>query len=814
MPRKVNSASRPRNFPEPLLPPRELQQLDNGQPLIISSLFGVASRDLESDFLHISSSGVKFRIDLAMFETDEPHTIDKLKYIVDRNAKEEAAAIGIFRVWFQEIPGLLGAIWEKNGLPYFYSNIGGMPTPVPALPHIQKEAQEHYGRSMREASDLTANLLALHNYIYANEGFSSYEAFSEILKLMFVKMEDERQNGDPTNHRFYIDEKEFTSAMKDTKGTESNRFAERINSLFEKAKSDYPAVFRNSDALHLRLSSLAFAVSKFQELDLAHSPSDVKGAAFQKIVGAEHRGERGQFITPYPIVRLMVNFLEPKREEVILDPACGTGSFLIEAIRYMNQASVKAGSNYTRADNVYGIEINQAVARVAMMQMILFEGNPEQIVCADALQDEWRGMRGAVSKADVILTNPPFGSQGRVSSQGLLSAYDIGHKWDKNNGSWELTSRLLPAQIPDILFIERCLQLLRVGGRMGIVLPNGDLENSSLGYVRQYIKDHAEILAVVSLPQETFIPYGTGVKASVLFLQKRQKKTTRRIEKVFFGIIKNIGYEGGKHSAPKYQTDASGNILKDEQGQLLLHEDITDMIDAHQAFLRKENIAPSESVFTCRTDEIQDRLDPNYYLPEYAELIISLSKKGAVPLKSIVKIVTGKSKSLRNSGQQIRYVELSDVDPRYPAIVNATEMAVFEAPSRASYTIHEGDIITAVSGNSTGTIAHATAYVTKEHDGCICSNGFRVLKATHLDPLYLLCYMKTKEFLTQVYRFRTGAAIPAINDTDLANVLVLLPPQEVQDKIASAVKRSFELRKKALEIIQSALTDTGQSETE
>ena len=186
-----------------------------------------------------------------------------------------------------------------------------------------------------------------------------------------------------------------------------------------------------------------------------------------------------------------------------------------------------------------------------------------------------------------------------------------------------------------------------------------------------------------------------------------------------------------------------------------------------------------------------------------------MQSKGAVPLKSIVRILTKKSVTLRRPENRIRYIELSDVDPRFPMIINSTEMVVFEAPSRATYDIREGDIITAVSGNSTGTLGHATAYVTKEYDGCICSNGFRVIRATHIDPLYLLCYMKTPYFLRQVFRLRTGAAIPAVSDNDLANVLVMLPIEEMQSRIANHVKHSFELRSKAMDVIENALLDIG-----
>ena len=623
-----------------------------------------------------------------MFENSQPHTSDMLKYVGDALIEHEEVALSNFRHWFEELPTLAGAVWEKDGLSHFYSNVSGEPTPVPSFTGLLKKREGHHGRIVRDASDLTANLLALHNYIYANEGFSSYEAFAEILKLLFVKMEDERQNSDRISRKFFIDENEFASTMANTKKSESNRFLQRIDGLFEKAKSDYPTVFRDSDSLNLRLPTLAFAVSMLQELDLAHSPSDIKGAAFQKIVSAAHRGERGQFITPFPIVQLMVNFLRPKPGEIVLDPACGTGSFLIEALRYMNRSDLETSAYALPSENLYGIEINQAVARVAMMQMILFGGNPEHILCMDALQDEWRQVLDEAVMADVILTNPPFGSQGRVSLQSLLKAYELGYKWMNNGDRWQRTSSLLTGQVPDILFIEKCLQMLRDGGRMGIVLPNGDLENPSLGYVRQFIRENADVLAVISLPQETFIPFGTGVKASVLFLKKHSRDRLGKQGKVFFGIIKNIGYEGGKHSAPKYRTDASGNVLKDKRGQPILDEDITGTTDAYETFLRTGAIVTQENVFSCNTGELQSRLDPNYYLPEYAELVTHLRSRGAVPLRSIVKIVTPPNKTttpiipamLAFAAGYIRMGINGSQGPR-TKIVKSTQGVIFVFPS-------------------------------------------------------------------------------------------------------------------------------------
>jgi type I restriction enzyme M protein len=217
----------------------------------------------------------------------------------------------------------------------------------------------------------------------------------------------------------------------------------------------------------------------------------------------------------------------------------------------------------------------------------------------------------------------------------------------------------------------------------------------------------------------------------------------------------------------------------------------------------------TETTFVRSKNDINpiERLDPNYYAPVNIELISFLISKGAVPLKSIAKTTRKKGLILRDPQAIIRYIELSDIDPTFPAIINSTKMPVYEAPSRASYEIKEGDIITAVSGNSTGTKHHVTAYVTSEYDGCICSNGFRVIRATQVNTFYLLSYMKTEYFLKQIYRYRTGAAIPAINDKDLENTLVVLPTVEQQERIAKEVQDSLKMRHVAITVFKNIVGD-------
>jgi type I restriction enzyme M protein len=151
----------------------------------------------------------------------------------------------------------------------------------------------------------------------------------------------------------------------------------------------------------------------------------------------------------------------------------------------------------------------------------------------------------------------------------------------------------------------------------------------------------------------------------------------------------------------------------------------------------------------------------------------------------------------------VDYIELSDINTYSFEIINVTSYDIHNLPSRASYEIKEGDIITAVAGNSVGTSKHATALVSKKYTGCICTNGFRVLRNVKINPYYLLYYMKTDKFLKQIFAFRTGAAIPAVSDTDIYKIIIEIPHKEFMQKIIEKMQNVFLLRNKAQEEFES-----------
>ena len=465
-------------------------------------------------------------------------------------------------------------------------------------------------KDLKPAPELRSIFETCHNYIYANEGLLKEKVFNEVLKLIFIKMVDEKRISAKCEFGITSEEEE------EIKEGKPSVFIDRIIKLFEEVKSNYSDVFDQNERINLKPITLAFVVSQLQEYSLIETKADVKGVAFQTFVYAHQRGERGEFFTPHPIVELAVEMLDPKDKEKFIDPACGSAGFLVNGLNYIKEKFInerpdkKSKANeflkeYAHA-HIAGIDINPDLSKVAKMHMILYDDGHTGIFCANSLLplDELedistksgvpRSLRPYPNWFDVLMTNPPFGSKGKITDRRILKQFELGYKWkqDKTTGKWIKTDELQNGQVPDILFIERCLQLLKDGGRMAIVLPDGNLNNSSLGYVREFIQQKARILAVVSMPVGTFMHAGVNPKTSVLFLQKLNEEKLNKLKKenypIFMAVVEKIGYDlNSKTPKVMFKKDEKGEIIKDEKGEPIIDTDIPEIISAFKEFKRK-----------------------------------------------------------------------------------------------------------------------------------------------------------------------------------------------------------------------------------
>lgn len=634
----------------------------------------------------------------------------------------------------------------------------------------------------------------IHDFIYANDGLSPQQTLEEFVKILFIKIFDENEK----LKQFSVTSNEWNDIKL---GKNVSSFSERITTLFDKTRKEYQDIFDTDDRIKLSQNALSFTVNKLQGISLLGSSQDAKGLAFQKFLSHHEKDGRGQFFTPEPVIDFCVSMMQPKPDETIIDPACGSGGFLMSALKYLQANHQNLNTSKIVSQNIFGLDINRSIARIAKMKLLLEANGKTNILCTNSLEDidSIKLLFGQKNGFDLILTNPPFGA--KITQSSILSKFDLGYKWTSHENGFFKSRTVYANQNAEILFIERCLQLLKEGGRMAIVLPNGNFENPSLDYLRYYIKQKAKVIAIVNLPQETFIPYGTGVKTSLLFLEKDSKNEKKQYP-IFFGRVTKLGYQGNKNGTPLYQKDKYGQTIKDKSGQPKIDENFTTIIEDYKVFQKGKKIE-NENSFSIQFNELNGRFDFDFYSPENRKLFSKLNSTKTVRLGDICEIVKAKSRKLKDPNLSVEYVELSDINTHSYEIINSTTYQVHELPSRASYEIQRGDIITAIAGNSVGTRKHATALVTKDFAGCICTNGFRVLRNFKIDNYYLLYYLKSEIFLKQMFMYRTGAAIPNVSDIDLANIVIHLPDKKIIAEISYKMKKAFELRQESKQQIES-----------
>ncbi|EAL3906750.1 restriction endonuclease subunit M [Campylobacter upsaliensis] len=380
--------------------------------------------------------------------------------------------------------------------------------------------------------ELKTLLEKIHNYLWNGGKRNPAEAFSEFSKIIFTKIMDEKiAEYDPD---YKLENYEFQ------KNRDEDKFAleNRIKGLYQKYKEKDSNVFDN--ALILDADEIKFLVENLESISLSETDLDIKGKVFQKFFADFFKGTAGQYFTPLNIVRFMVECFDLRQNDLVLDPSCGSGGFLLQTLQYMQEKSKKLDGEYNQKrfwhsfaeKNLYGIEISGGISQTAKMNMIIHDDGHTNVITADGL-DSFENFIKKNNKFqkntfNFIFTNPPFGSSIPASKpyfEDFSFAKSEVHFIDKIID--KKSPKDLSAQKSEILFLERYFEFLKEGGIVACVLPDGILTNSSLQNVRDYLLERFYLLASFSLPQHTFSNYGAGVKSSILVLKKKDKKTIK-----------------------------------------------------------------------------------------------------------------------------------------------------------------------------------------------------------------------------------------------------------------------------------------------
>lgn len=456
-------------------------------------------------------------------------------------------------------------------------------------------------------------LFKCHNIIRNNDKLSPEAAFDEISKILFIKIRYERTNSENqifSKEAFKADKASYEK-YKPKDGKDFYQF------LFEQTKEDFKDddLFEPNEIIRIRENSFEAIVEELEIYNLSTTSDDVKGIAFEQFLGKTFRGELGQFFTPRTIVDFMVEVLDPQEGEIICDPCCGSGGFLIKAFEYVRAkieneihlAKEKIKKDYYNTDYekltekkreaidetvndlfhklnaeldinnpksrirelsydcIFGTDANPRMSRTAKMNMIMHGDGHGGVHHNDGLLN----VNGIFeNRFDVILTNPPFGSRVEKSlkiteadkytdaerirkyQRRYGKAYDEAMRQVNDNigkSLLELYEIGSMSTLTEVLFIERCLNLLKPGSRMGIVLPEGVLNNTNLQKIREFVESKAKILFITSIPQDVFIASGATVKPSLLFFKKFTEEEAKKYN--------TVAAKAEKDSLKKYQPE-------------------------------------------------------------------------------------------------------------------------------------------------------------------------------------------------------------------------------------------------------------------
>lgn len=452
--------------------------------------------------------------------------------------------------------------------------------------------------------DLIKTIRKCHQTLWGGGRLSPPMAFGELTKLIFLKTRDEkkaRKKGEPYDFQIKTNET-------------PQRLAGRIKAMYAIERQSEPDVF--NDDIKIDDITLRNVVLHLESVNLTATDLDTKGVAFEQFMDGFFKGDFGQYFTPRNIIAFAIQMIDIRADDTVMDPACGSGGFLLHALDHVR----KLASEYYDEDSkehfdywhsfaekrLFGIEINEEIARVAKMNMIVHDDGHTNVIGNDALEpllalarkspafaaivgvDVETGQRDEKKGFAKIPTNPPFGAVIKDELHSYLSSYElsryIGKSGSKSEGDPEdesadpkagkKSAKQRTSVKTEVVYCERVWQLLRPGGQAAVVLPDGLLTNASLQGVRDWLLERFKVLAVVSLPQFAFAHFGAGVKSSVVFLEKRfPNEPASDDEAIFMAMAENIGYDATGRTT--YQVE----VLDETAEQVRIERQRCDLFD-------------------------------------------------------------------------------------------------------------------------------------------------------------------------------------------------------------------------------------------
>jgi len=609
----------------------------------------------------------------------------------------------------------------------------------------------------------------------------------EVLKCLFCKLYL-KKNG--ASHRSSTDSLDLSRSYRDA---------------FSRLREELPLVFESTEELLLDPASVAYVDQRLNNVEIENPTRDLFGDAYEAFTSTGFRGQEGQFFTPQNAIDLLVSIVDPKPDEKIIDPACGAGGFLSGAARYLTSKGV---SPKLIASNVFGVDKDRYLAGLAASRLALLTLTASRVFCADSLA--WEGENGVafpldkrLGEFDIVLTNPPFGARIVSVNRDVQASFNLGYRWvtDSRTKRFDKTQELQPSVPPQVLFIERCVSLVRPGGRIGIVVPESLISGSNYRYVVQYIRESADVRAVVGMPESLFKTSGksgTHTKTCLFLIEKKAtRKEGRAKNRIFMAEAQWCGH--------------------DSRGRQIGRDELPEILTRYRSFVKGATDGLDHLGYTVDLDRVFDNvLSPRYYNPDVESALQRLRKThellkfGDLVSSGLLVVKTGDEigKLNYNTGR-IPFVRTSDisnweikVDPKH-----CVSDEVYSSYA-AKQDVREGDILMVRDGTYLiGTCAYITRYDTRI---LFQSHLYKLRVTDHskLSPFLLLALLSSVPVQRQIKAKQfTQDIIDSLGDRIYELILPIPKDKKVHTRVTKTVEKAIGERIEARELSRKACED-------
>lgn len=763
-----------------------------------------------------SDSKGEYPVDIAVFK-DERCRPDDLYIVFECKRSGEEPEDGKDRQIFNYLKlssASIGVWTNGDKRQIFRKVVNGDRIDFEQIPNLPRngETVESIGKYLRKnlvaPKHLSLTFRAIRNHLAGNTVGTTRDEMlaTQLINLVFCKIYDEKFKSADSMMDFRIGINENPEEARS-----------RVLGVFEQVKAKYTDVFDVSDTISLDANALAYVVGQLQPFCLIEAPRDAVGEAFEVFVGSTLKGAQGQFFTPRNVIQIMVDIINPSTTDLVIDPACGPAGFLVESLRHKwlaldvqskkfdwTASALAEEKTSTAIKTINGIEKDSFLAKVAKAYMAIMGDGKGGIFCEDSLDlpSNWQSttqQHVMLGRFDVVLANPPFGKDIKVSGKEKLEQYNLAHKYVKG----VITSKLEDTQNPQVLFVERCIQLAKDGGKIGLILPETYFHAPSTKVVTEMMVKH-NVLAVIDLPHNTFRPFNNAKCIAIIFQKnKPQQKMIKMI------VAEEMGHN--HQGKPLFRYDRKSNAISKEPWDDLAvaMEELHGARPAEYSFDVEAALVKKEGIFV-----------PRYYWPRLVKDVY-VSNPEEIEWKTLRELIDdgaveqraghGSPPAQYKGKGLYPYIRVKDIinweiyrDPTAMIPIGEFEKLTKKFPlkfedivyvSRGSYRI--GDV--AIVGPDDGSVA-----LTRE------IQILRVVKenSVGLSPYYLM-YLLSSQAVAQQTKARVfiDTTLPNIAERYLDIKLPWAKDASKRDQIASRVESALRDKWNAMSNVRTLLAE-------